>query len=145
MTWDKVIPQSLSNSETYHWCKYCYSSGDLSVPNIFRKMSVCEYNQEIIKNYEEQDIDIRLCKQFGDNLPVVNDLTALIRELNQAFSSDYVNIDLVSYLMKSYKSHPTDWKKYAKFDRYRWALIFFKYYFGVKKERNHNLCYIWYH
>lgn len=82
-------------------------------------MALCEYNQDIIKNFDEHDIDITLCKQYGGNLPTVNSLSDLIRELNQVFSSDRVNIDLVSYLMKSYKSHPSDWKKYAKFDRYR--------------------------
>lgn len=82
-------------------------------------MSIIEYNENLIRNYDEQDIDITLYKKYGGNLPVVNNWSDLIRELNEAFSSDYVNIELVSYLMKSYKSHPSDWKKYAKFDRYR--------------------------
>lgn len=83
-------------------------------------MSICEYNQAgRIERYTEQDVDIALCKQYGGSLPTVNNLTDLIRELNNAFSSDCVNIELVGYLMKSYKGHPSDWKKFAKFDRYR--------------------------
>lgn len=82
-------------------------------------MSVCEYNQSVINNYADHDIEITLCKQYGGSLPVVNNLSDLIRELNKAFSSDYVNIELVGYLMKTYKPHPSDWKKYAKFNRHR--------------------------
>lgn len=84
-------------------------------------MSLIEYNQNIIKTFDEDDIDITLCKQYGGSLPIVNSLSDLIKELNQAFAGEYVNIELVGYLMKSYKSHPSDWKKFAKFDRYRWV------------------------
>lgn len=82
-------------------------------------MSICELNQNIIKDYDDQDVEITLYKQYGGDLPVVDSLTDLIKELNKAFMSDYVNIELVHYLMKSYKSRPSEWKQYAKFDRYR--------------------------
>ncbi|PSN36272.1 Cysteine dioxygenase type 1 [Blattella germanica] len=48
-------------------------------------------------------------------------LQDLIRELHSAFESDSVNIEYVQHLMSSYKSRPVDWKKYAKFDRYRYT------------------------
>lgn len=47
-------------------------------------------------------------------------LQDLIAELHKAFSTDYVNIEYVHHLMLSYKSNPTEWKKFAKFDRYRY-------------------------
>ena len=54
----------------------------------------------------------------------VSTLDDLIQQLHKAFDSDYVNIDHVQTLMLAYKSNPQDWKKYAKFDRYRFAFIF---------------------
>lgn len=46
-------------------------------------------------------------------------LRELIDGLHEAFETDYVNIDRVQYLMASYRSNSAEWKKYAKFDRYR--------------------------
>lgn len=46
-------------------------------------------------------------------------LEELIAELHKAFENDVVDVDHVMQLMKSYKSNPAEWKKYAKFDRYR--------------------------
>lgn len=46
-------------------------------------------------------------------------LQELIDSLHEAFETDYVNIDRVQYLMASYRSNSAEWKKYAKFDRYR--------------------------
>ena len=63
--------------------------------------------------------NIDLIKEFGDNLPVVHTLDDLIRELRKIFDSDNVNIELVDYVMRSYKTNYADWKKYAKFDRMR--------------------------
>lgn len=45
----------------------------------------------------------------------------LIEALHDAFKTDHVNIDDVQELMASYKSNPVEWKKYAKFDRYRYT------------------------
>lgn len=56
---------------------------------------------------------------IGGNLPQIACLEDLIRELNLIFAGDSVNIELVGYMMKSYKSNPIEWKKYAKFDRFR--------------------------
>lgn len=45
----------------------------------------------------------------------------LIAELHEVFKSDRVNIEYVNHLMLSYRSNPADWKKFAKFDRYRYT------------------------
>ncbi len=50
---------------------------------------------------------------------VVSSLDELVTELHKAFEGDVVDVDHVMLLMKSYKSNPLEWKKYAKFDRYR--------------------------
>jgi hypothetical protein len=81
-------------------------------------MSVCEYKNYYEDN-EDEILEAKLCQHLGNNLPIVANLDDLIRELRQVFSCESVNVELVSYLMKSYKSHPVDWKKYAKFDRHR--------------------------
>ena len=52
-------------------------------------------------------------------LPQINSLDDLIRELYKVFEEDEVNVEYVKYLMTSYKSNPQDWKKFAKFDRYK--------------------------
>lgn len=46
-------------------------------------------------------------------------LDDLIGQLHKAFESDVVDIDHVKDLLNSYKSNPVEWKKFAKFDRYR--------------------------
>ncbi|KAJ8687121.1 hypothetical protein QAD02_022919 [Eretmocerus hayati] len=45
----------------------------------------------------------------------------LIDKLHEAFETNDVDIDYVQELMASYKSNPQDWKKFAKFDRYRYT------------------------
>ncbi|XP_018570723.1 cysteine dioxygenase type 1 [Anoplophora glabripennis] len=83
-------------------------------------MSVCK---KVINNNinNEASYEFKLYKHLGNTLPVIDCLDDLIKELNLIFESDTVNIELVSYVMKSYKSNPLDWKKYAKFSRYRYA------------------------
>lgn len=53
------------------------------------------------------------------NKKICETLTELIDELHNVFSSDHVNIEYVNHLMLSYKSKPSEWRKFAKFDRYR--------------------------
>lgn len=48
-------------------------------------------------------------------------LSELLGALHEVFSTDHVDIDEVQKLMASYKSNPVEWKKYAKFDRYRYT------------------------
>ncbi|XP_072379438.1 cysteine dioxygenase type 1 isoform X1 [Diabrotica undecimpunctata] len=82
-------------------------------------MEVCKYINNIGQEHrDDDDFDVKFYKEMGNNLPVINSLDDLIKELRLIFESDKVNIDLVSYVMKSYKSCPADWKKYAKFDRF---------------------------
>lgn len=47
-------------------------------------------------------------------------LEDLIAKLHKAFETDMVDVDHVMQLMKSYKTNPAEWKKFAKFDRYRY-------------------------
>lgn len=53
------------------------------------------------------------------NAKSVGNLDELIAELHEVFSSDRVNIEYVNHLLLSYKSNPVDWKKFAKFDRFK--------------------------
>lgn len=46
-------------------------------------------------------------------------LDELISELHEVFKSDRVNIEYVNHLLLSYQSNPAEWKKFAKFDRYK--------------------------
>ncbi|KAK5647197.1 hypothetical protein RI129_002089 [Pyrocoelia pectoralis] len=77
-------------------------------------MEVCTYQQE------ELD-EVKLYKELGGILPTINSLNDLINELHTAFERNSVNVELIHYLMQSYKSNPIEWKKYAKFDRYRYT------------------------
>lgn len=78
-------------------------------------MNSCEY-----KKKNEENNEFKLYQVLGNNgAPIVENLNDLIRELRLIFERELVNVDLVKYLMKTYKSNPADWKKFAKFDRYR--------------------------
>lgn len=75
---------------------------------------------------EQQEQHLRsLTKTFtGIDKPLkhfksVETLSELIAELHKVFESDRVNIEYVNHLLLSYKSNPSEWKKFAKFDRYR--------------------------
>lgn len=73
----------------------------------------------LLQTRNAEDAKEEVYKFVTKRLPEINDLSDLIRELHCVFKSDYVNIELVNYLMKSYKPSRKDWKMYAKFDRYR--------------------------
>ncbi|KAL0281663.1 UNVERIFIED_CONTAM: hypothetical protein PYX00_002582 [Menopon gallinae] len=51
----------------------------------------------------------------------VTSLQDLIAKLHKEFENDEVNVDHVYDLMRSYKSNPQEWRKFAKFDRYRYT------------------------
>lgn len=53
--------------------------------------------------------------------PQCGTLTELIAELHRVFAEDRVNIEYVNHLMMSYKSNAAEWRKFAKFDRYRYT------------------------
>ncbi|XP_058832539.1 cysteine dioxygenase type 1 [Topomyia yanbarensis] len=55
------------------------------------------------------------------NAPTCETLSHLISELHKAFAADHVNIEYVNHLMLSYKSNPTEWRRFAKFDRFRYT------------------------
>ncbi|XP_051894307.1 cysteine dioxygenase type 1-like isoform X2 [Pristis pectinata] len=48
-------------------------------------------------------------------------LEDLIKQLHEIFSSDKINVEEVQTLMESYTSNPADWRKFAKFDKYRYT------------------------
>ncbi|KAG8335501.1 Cysteine dioxygenase [Homalodisca vitripennis] len=51
----------------------------------------------------------------------IRTLQELIAELHKVFESDHVNIEHVHALMVAYQSNPSEWRKYARFDRYRYT------------------------
>lgn len=51
----------------------------------------------------------------------ISSLDELIAHLRDIFASPEVDIDLVQAVLRSYKSNPADWKKFAKFDEYRYT------------------------
>lgn len=56
---------------------------------------------------------------LGQVAEEVRDLKHLTQQLHRVFESDHVNVEYVHKLMSAYKSNPADWRKFAKFDRYR--------------------------
>jgi len=48
-------------------------------------------------------------------------LQELTDELKKIFDEDKVNIEYVKTLMESYESNAADWKKFAKFDQFRYT------------------------
>lgn len=82
--------------------------------------------QQIADNTIDREQYLReLTKSFtGLEKPLKNvkspaTLDELIAELHEVFKSDRVNIEYVNHLMLSYQSNPSDWKKFAKFDRFK--------------------------
>lgn len=61
------------------------------------------------------------CDKDMNETPITKglNLKELIHHLYDAFKTDNVNIDRVQDIMLAYRSNPQEWKKYAKFDRYR--------------------------
>lgn len=53
------------------------------------------------------------------NVKIAETLDDLITELHTVFDSDRVNIEYVNHLLLSYTSNPKEWKKFAKFDRFK--------------------------
>lgn len=64
-------------------------------------------------------------EQYSDEklVPAIRTLQELIDHLRQVFESDKVNVDYVKAVLAAYKSNPKDWKQFAIFDQYRYALI----------------------
>uniref|UniRef100_T1H7F3 Cysteine dioxygenase n=1 Tax=Megaselia scalaris TaxID=36166 RepID=T1H7F3_MEGSC len=53
--------------------------------------------------------------------PQIESLQELITALYKEFETDYVDIEMVNHIMLSYKSDPSEWRKFAKFDRYKYT------------------------
>lgn len=53
------------------------------------------------------------------NVPAVETLPDLVQELHRVFDQTHVNIEYVNHLLLSYRSNPSEWKKFAKFDRFK--------------------------
>ncbi|KAK9503482.1 hypothetical protein O3M35_010028 [Rhynocoris fuscipes] len=51
----------------------------------------------------------------------ISTLDDVLVHLRDAFSGDKVDIDYVSNILKAYKSNPQEWRRFAKFDRYRYT------------------------
>lgn len=91
-------------------------------------MEICKLNENNNNNVKEYTNEPKLYKNIsGNGIPTINTLNDLINELRVIFDSDTVNVEYVDYLMKSYKSNPIEWKKFAKFDRYRYVFEVFLY------------------
>lgn len=68
------------------------------------------------------EIPRRSCaEEMEASSPTITSLEDLQAHLHDVFQSENVNIELVETLMSSYKSNPQDWRKFAKFDRYRYT------------------------
>ncbi|GIX88228.1 cysteine dioxygenase type 1 [Caerostris darwini] len=76
------------------------------------------------------ELDYRSCFGAGQDVevqkrmlsvPKIDNLDDLIRELREAFATEYVNIERVQDLMSAYNSNPRDWIKFAKFDPHRYT------------------------
>lgn len=89
-------------------------------------LSVATHLDEQVSQMKKQELELRnLTKTFTGiekplkNAPIMNTLPDLIRELHRVFDQDHVNIEYINHLMLSYKSNPSEWKKFAKFDRFK--------------------------
>lgn len=72
------------------------------------------YLRELTKTFTGIEKPLKDAPQCGT-------LTELIAQLHKVFSEDRVNIEYVNHLMMSYKSNAAEWRKFAKFDRYRYT------------------------
>ena len=57
----------------------------------------------------------------------VTDLKDLTRQIYEVFDGDKVDKDRVTEILEAYKSNPSDWEEYAKFDKSKWVLLFLKH------------------
>lgn len=53
--------------------------------------------------------------------PTIDSLQDLITALHREFETNFVNIEMVHHIMLSYKSNAKEWRKFAKFDRYKYT------------------------
>lgn len=70
--------------------------------------------RELTRNYKALEKPLK----YG---PEIDSLQDLIAALHREFDTDYVDIEMVNHIMLSYKSNPAEWRKFAKFDRYKYT------------------------
>ncbi|CAH2244955.1 cysteine dioxygenase type 1 [Pararge aegeria] len=76
----------------------------------------CKYRVSECQDIEQLSVDYPIkCDQEIDCLET------LVQELHRVFSKNHVNIQEVQKLMSAYKSDPKQWRKFAKFDRFRYT------------------------
>ena len=73
-----------------------------------------KYLRELTRNYRALEKPLK----YGTEIETLQDL---ISALHREFETDYVNIEMVNHIMLSYKSNPAEWRKFAKFDRYKYT------------------------
>ncbi|XP_045508364.1 cysteine dioxygenase type 1-like [Colias croceus] len=85
---------------------------DIENANCKAKLSECVHNFDLDQMYIERPLKVDV---------QITGLERLVEELHRVFSKNHVNIQEVQKLMLSYKSDPKDWRKYAKYDRFRYT------------------------
>ncbi|XP_023950013.2 cysteine dioxygenase type 1 [Bicyclus anynana] len=76
----------------------------------------CKYRVSECADIDQLSVDYPVkCDQEIDGLET------LVQELHRVFSKSHVNIQEVQKLMSAYKSDPKQWRKFAKFDRFRYT------------------------
>ncbi|XP_067632931.1 cysteine dioxygenase type 1 isoform X2 [Eurosta solidaginis] len=56
--------------------------------------------------------------KYGPTIDTMNDL---ISALHREFETNHVNIEMVNHIMLTYQSNQREWKRFAKFDRYKYT------------------------
>ncbi|KAJ2939336.1 hypothetical protein O0L34_g13434 [Tuta absoluta] len=84
---------------------------DIENANCKQRLSECTTDIDI--SYIERPL-VKVAQE-------ITGLEKLVEELHNIFSHDHVNVQDVQKLMAGYKSDPKDWRKYAKFDRFRYT------------------------
>ncbi|KAL1453847.1 hypothetical protein WDU94_010157 [Cyamophila willieti] len=95
----------------------CADTEDKLVTNQCEKLCGDTNNNEIMS--DETSYFKRT--QSVNKVNPISNLNHLIEELHRVFKEDHVNVDYVEMVMKAYKSNPREWKKYAKFDKFKYT------------------------
>uniref|UniRef100_T1PG29 Cysteine dioxygenase n=1 Tax=Musca domestica TaxID=7370 RepID=T1PG29_MUSDO len=86
----------------------------MALSKIDTEMDQEKYLREVTRHFRGIEKPLK----YG---PVIETLNDLVAALHQEFATNYVNIEMVNHIMLSYKSNPKEWKKFAKFDRYKYT------------------------
>lgn len=98
-------------------------SGDISIEsckNFENTIQSLEKDMKSCSIHNGSPIDMtECCSKKHKSVAEIKTLQDLITKLHEIFEEDEVDVDYVMEVMRSYKSNPQEWRKYAKFDRYR--------------------------